>query len=169
MQNENLVSPHAFDPLTWSDKFGSSGRCKACYFPRWVHPMLGWSSARPLNDRSRLTFETAFALGAESEAVASEAAPHRIPFLCRMRGHKWQRLGLLNANYSVVRCAVCRQDGVTATGEPINVLARLPQDQYVADGETRVTFNRGEDRVTIVLHRKKDSLHEIREMFDLEP
>ena len=45
------IGPHAFQPLRWWDRWRMQGRCEACYYPRWVHPMLGWQIARPLCDK----------------------------------------------------------------------------------------------------------------------
>lgn len=45
------IGPHEFAPLVWHDRLGDRGRCRACYCPRYAHPVPRWDAARPLGAR----------------------------------------------------------------------------------------------------------------------
>jgi hypothetical protein len=53
------TSPHSFKPLRPWDALYSGGRCRACFAPKYAHPMHCWVAARPLGDKRRaeLSFE----------------------------------------------------------------------------------------------------------------
>lgn len=43
------VGPHKFRPL---GRFRNKNKCRHCFAPKEIHPMDGWSVARPYGDKS---------------------------------------------------------------------------------------------------------------------
>lgn len=41
------IGPHAFAPLRFWDRFFRRGRCRYCLHPHELHPVWGYSKARP--------------------------------------------------------------------------------------------------------------------------
>lgn len=64
------VGPHDFTPLKWYDRLFSGGRCSACYYPKYRHPMPSWRIARPLGDSEACT--AAEATGKEFQALTAQ-------------------------------------------------------------------------------------------------
>jgi hypothetical protein len=47
------TAPHEFAPIRFWDRWHDNGRCRACFYPRWVHPTNFWNEARPMMDFSK--------------------------------------------------------------------------------------------------------------------
>ena len=47
---KNAVGPHEFAPLR-RPAITDNARCRACYLPKWAHPIKAWVASRPLGDR----------------------------------------------------------------------------------------------------------------------